>query len=165
MGSERTVAKLPEGMVSLVLTSQKACNNEPLGISKKEKHKLQEAKCSSFGHVSWCRMCAGTSLTLILHHWKGKVDLMYPLVQPVLYFLHWNLRNLADSLACRLAGGAAETSRCWRFPSGLGVIIPVGTPLSARLSAVPNSDSLKEEGGWYHVIELLRNRFDLLDWT
>lgn len=52
------MAKLPEGMVSLVLTSQKTCNNEPLGVSKKEKHKVQEAKCSASGHVSLCRMCA-----------------------------------------------------------------------------------------------------------
>lgn len=36
MGSERAAAKLPEGILSLVLTSQKACNNEPLGINKKE---------------------------------------------------------------------------------------------------------------------------------
>lgn len=49
--------KLPGGMVSLVLTSQKACNNEPLGLSKKKKHKVQEAKCAAFGHVSLCRMC------------------------------------------------------------------------------------------------------------
>lgn len=166
MGSERAAAKLPEGMVSLVLTSQKACNNEPLGIGKKEKHKLQEAKCSAFGHVSLCRMCAGISFnSFLLHHWKGEADLMCPLVQPVLYFLYWNLRNLADSLGRQLAGGVAETSCCGRFPSGLGVIISVGTPLSTRLSAVPDSDCLKEEGSWYHVIELIRNRFDLLDWA
>lgn len=36
MGSERAAAKLPEGIMSLVLTSQKACNNEALGISKRE---------------------------------------------------------------------------------------------------------------------------------
>lgn len=106
MGSERAAAKLPEGMVSLVLTSQKACNNEPLGIGKKEKHKLQEAKCSAFGHVSLCRMCAGISFnSFLLHHWKGEADLMCPPVQPVLYFLYWNLRNLAESLIFQGAEG------------------------------------------------------------
>lgn len=69
MGSERAAEKLPEGILSLVLTSQKACNNEPLGITGKEKHKLQEDKCRAFGHISLCRMCAGTSFnSFILHH-------------------------------------------------------------------------------------------------
>lgn len=167
MGSERAAAKLPEGIMSLVLTSQKACNNEPLGISKKEKHKLQEAKCSAFGHRSLFRMCAGTSFnSFILHHWKGKVDLMHiSLAQQVLYFLYWNLRNLAYFLACQLAGGVAETSCCRWFPSGLGATISAWTPLSTRLSAVPNSGCLKEESGSYHIIQLVRNRFDLLDWN
>lgn len=50
--------------MSLVLTSQKACNNEPLGVSKEEKHKVQEAKCNAAGHVSLCRMRARELLTL-----------------------------------------------------------------------------------------------------
>lgn len=40
--------------MSLVLTSQK----EPLGISKKGKQKVEEAKCGASGHVSLCRVCA-----------------------------------------------------------------------------------------------------------
>lgn len=34
----------------------KGLNNEPLQVSKKEKHKVQEAKCSASGHISLCRM-------------------------------------------------------------------------------------------------------------
>lgn len=53
---------------------------------------------------------------------------------------------MADSLACQLAGGVVETSCCGRFPSGLGVTISVRTPLSTRLSVVPHSGCVKEEG-------------------
>lgn len=64
MGSEGAAAKLSKGILSLVLTSQKPCHDEPPGISGKEKQKLQEDKCRAFGHISLCRMCAGTSFLL-----------------------------------------------------------------------------------------------------
>lgn len=41
----------PRGNGESCSHKSKACNNEPLGVSKKVKHKVQEAKCSASGHV------------------------------------------------------------------------------------------------------------------